>query len=153
MNVRRAAPADAPALATLRALWMTGDGAPPEFEERMADWLAHEGDRRTTWLAELDERPVGMASMAEYRRMPKPDVPDSRWGYVSNVFVRAELRGRGIGSALLAALVETADERSYERLVLRPDPSALDFFARAGFVDADAGAGDHRLVVRARRSK
>lgn len=151
--MRVAGSEDTAALATLRALWMTGDGAPPGFEARMADWLADEGDRRTTWLAELDGRPAGMASMAEYRRMPKPDVPDSRWGYVSNVFVRGELRGRGIGSALMAALVEAAEARAYERLVLRPDPSALEFFARLGFVDAGEDAGDHRMLVRARRSK
>ena len=145
--------ADTAALASLRALWITGGSADAEFRQRMAAWLAGEGERRTTWLAEVAAQPVGMASMAEYLRMPKPGVPDSRWGYVSNVYVREGLRGRGIGSALLAALIAAAEERAYERLVLRPDPAALAFFARAGFVDADAGAGDHRLLVRARRSK
>ena len=153
MNVREAGPADVAALATLRALWIAGTESDPDFERRMADWLADEGDRRTTWLAEHESRPVGMASMAEYRRMPKPGEPDSRWGYVSNVFVREELRNRGIGAALLGAVVAAADERAYARLVLRPDPRALRFFARAGFVDADEAAGDHRLLVRARRSK
>jgi GNAT superfamily N-acetyltransferase len=45
--------------------------------------------------------PVGMASMFEYRRMPRPRRPDSRTGYVSNMFVREDVRNRGIGSALL----------------------------------------------------
>ena len=61
----------------------------------MAGWLAAEGERRTTWLAVLDEAPVGMASLFEYRRMPRPGLPDSRWGYVSNMFVPESPSGTG----------------------------------------------------------
>jgi GNAT superfamily N-acetyltransferase len=107
-----------------------------------------EGDRRTTWLATLAGAPVGMTSLFEYRRMPRPGQPDSSWGYVSNVFVREDVRDRGIGSALLAALVAAADERGYVRLVLSPQERALPFFRRAGFVFAGEAAGDHRLLVR-----
>jgi GNAT superfamily N-acetyltransferase len=134
---------DVGAIAWLRALWSAGAGADPEFERRMAAWLAVEGDRRTTWLAT-----AGMASVFEYRRMPRPGRPDSRWGYVSNMFVREGLRNRGIGSALLAAIIATADERGYARLVLSPTPQSLPFYRRAGFVVPDDTVGDDRLLVR-----
>jgi GNAT superfamily N-acetyltransferase len=145
--VRVAGVGDAGALAWLRALWSAEAGGDAAFARRMAGWLAAEGDRRTTWLAAIDE-PVGMASMFEYRRMPRPGRPDSRWGYVSNMFVREDVRNRGIGSALLGAVIAVADERRYARLVLSPSARALPFYRRAGFVVPDAAAGDDRLLVR-----
>jgi GNAT superfamily N-acetyltransferase len=146
--VRVAGAGDAGALAALRALWSAEAGADAGFERRMAGWLAAEGERRTTWLAGLEGAPVGMASMFEYRRMPRPGRPDSRWGYVSNMFVREALRNRGIGSALLGAVIATADERRYARLVLSPSARALPFYRRAGFLVPDEGVGDDRLLVR-----
>jgi GNAT superfamily N-acetyltransferase len=145
--VRVAGRADAPAIAALRALWTAGDDE-PGFERRMADWLAAEGERRTTWLAERAGAPVGMASMLEYRRMPRPNRPDSRWGYLGNMFVREEERGRGIGTALLGAVIAAADERGYARLVLSPSAESVAFYRRAGFVVPDAAAGGDRLLVR-----
>jgi GNAT superfamily N-acetyltransferase len=144
--VRVAGAGDADALAPLRSLWTGAEH--PEFAARMADWLASEGERRTTWLAVAGDAPAGMASMLEYRRMPRPGRPESRWGYVSNMFVREELRDRGIGSRLLGAVVTAARERGYARLVLSPSARALPFYRRAGFVVPDDAAGDDRLLVR-----
>ena len=125
--VRVAQASDSRTLAWLRSLW--SDGSDPGFAERMAAWIAAEGERRTTWLATAAGEPAGMASMFEYRRMPRPGRPDARWGYVSNMFVPAELRDRGIGSALLAAVIAAADHRGYVRLVLSPSARALPFYA------------------------
>jgi GNAT superfamily N-acetyltransferase len=144
LAVRVATAADTAALASLRALWSEG-GVEPGFAARMAAWLDAEGDRRTTWLATLGDAPAGMASLFEYRRMPRPGRPDSRWGYVSNMFVREDLRNRGIGSALLDAIITAADDRGYARLVLSPSERSIPFYRRAGFRVPD---GDDRLLVR-----
>lgn len=146
--VREAGAADAGAVADLRAAWAAADVEDPTFAARMADWLAAEGERRTTWLAWLDDAPVGLASLFEYRRMPKPGLPGSRWGYVSNMFVREEARDAGVGAALLDAVIAIADERGYARLVLSPAERAIPFYERAGFLVPDGGAGAHRLLVR-----
>jgi GNAT superfamily N-acetyltransferase len=145
--IRIAGAADVAALAQLRARW-SDTPADVAFERRMADWLASEGERRTTWLATLDGQPVGMASMLEYRRMPRPGRDDSRWGYVGNMFVREQARDRGIGSKLLNAIIATAEQRGYVRLVLSPSERALAFYRRAGFMVPDAEAGGDRLLVR-----
>lgn len=142
-----ASASDVDALATLRAIWSTGNPDEPGFERQLADWLAGEGDRRTTWLASVDELPVGMASMLEYRRMPHPGRAGSRWGYVSNMFVLEDFRGRGIGSALLQELVDVARARHYARLVLSPSDQATAFYRRAGFMSPDNTDSD-RLLVR-----
>jgi GNAT superfamily N-acetyltransferase len=146
--VRAAGPDDLPAVAELRALEAGGVASDPAFERRLGDWLAAEGDRRTTFLALLDGAPVGMASLFEYRRMPRPGRPDSSWGYLANMFVREEARGRGTGAALVEALVAAADARGYARLVLSPSPRAVPLYLRAGFVVPDDAAGSDRLLVR-----
>ena len=145
--VHEAGAGDVAAIASLRRLWSAG-GEEPGFEGRMGAWLAAEGDRRTTWLAVRAGRPVGLASLFEYRRMPHPARPDSRWGYVGNMFVCEDVRDWGIGSALLAALIAAADERGYARLVLSPTVRAREFYRRAGFIVPDEEAGDDHLLVR-----
>jgi GNAT superfamily N-acetyltransferase len=149
LEVRVAGERDLAVVAALRAQWTPGAGPDDDFEEQLAEWLAAEGDRRTVWLAFLDDEPAGLASLFEYRRMPRPGRMSSAWGYVSNMFVREDARGRGVGSALLSALVEAADARGYARLVLSPTLRAVPFYERAGFVVPDERAGDdNRLMVR-----
>lgn len=130
--VRVAGEGDVAAVASLRLAW--GDGAhgrDPDFERH---------------LAELAGEPVGMASLYEYRRMPRPGRMDSRWGYVGNMFVRAERRDRGIGSALLSAIIAAAHVRDYARLTVSPTPRSVPFYRRAGFVDADGDAAELLLT-------
>jgi GNAT superfamily N-acetyltransferase len=147
IRVRLTGAADIPAIAALRAQW-TGATSDPEFERRVRAWLEAEGERRLVWLATRGDEPTGLASMLEYHRMPRPDRLDSRWGYVGNMFVREDLRNRGIGSALLAAIVAESNARGYARLVLSPTERAVPLYRRAGFVDADAWAGNDRMLVR-----
>src|SRR4051812_50084590 len=110
IRVRLTDAGDIPTIAALRAQW-TGAQSDPGFEARVAAWLAAEGDRRLVWLATLGDEPAGLASMLEYHRMPRPDRLDSRWGYVGNMFVREDLRDRGIGSGLIAAIGAGAQGR------------------------------------------
>jgi len=146
--VRMAATGDAPAIAWLRARFLDAPATGEAFTREVAEWLEDEGERRTTWLAERDGAVLGMASLFEYRRMPKPGLPGSRWGYVSNMFVREEARDAGVGAALLDAVIAAADERGYARLVLSPAERAIPFYERAGFVVPTQAAGSDRLLVR-----
>ncbi len=149
-EVRVAAGDDDIALAYLRSLW-TGVEPDAVFEKRLSDWLASEGDRRTTWLAWVGQDVIGMASLFEYRRMPRPGRDESRWGYLSNMFVRDEFRNQGVGSALLSEIVAIAEQRGYARVVLSPSERAVPFYQRAGFVvPDDPKAGDPLLVRPAR---
>jgi GNAT superfamily N-acetyltransferase len=151
VEIRLATPADIVPLAALRRqVRKTTDD--PGFERRFAEWFAAEGDRRTTWIAEQPgaggSRPIGCASLVEYRRMPAPDRPDAAWGYLGNMFVVEGLRDAGVGSALLAAVLAAADYRGYVRVVLAPSERSIPFYRRAGFIDAGADAASDRLMVR-----
>ena len=144
--MRVAGPDEMPAIALLRSRW-SGTQADGVFEHRLSEWLAAEGDRRTTWLAWRGEHPIGMASLFEYRRMPRPGRADSRWGYLSNMFVAEEFRNQGVGSALLDAIIQAARGRAYARILLSPSERAIPFYLRAGFLIPDASAGADRLLV------
>nr|WP_246304167.1 GNAT family N-acetyltransferase [Nocardioides thalensis] len=129
-------------IADLRRAWTEENhGGPvddPGFEERFAAWADRERDQRITWLAVAGEQPVGMLNMLVFERMPWPgqggavDRPGS-WGYVANVYVRAEQRNAGIGAQLVAACVEHADSNRFARIVLAPSERSVPFYGRLGF--------------------
>jgi predicted GNAT family N-acyltransferase len=57
-------------------------------------------------------------------------LPDGRIGRMA---VRQSWRGRGVGSALLAALIARARERGFEQARLHAQTHALGFYQRHGF--------------------
>ncbi len=148
VEVRLAGEDDVAVIAWLCAIWTGADPTNPELAEWIAAWLADEGERRTSWLAFSGELPVGMVGLVEYRRMPRPGRLDSRWGYVSGMFVLEEFRKCGVGAALLGALVGAAEERSYVRVVVAPSDEAIPLYRRAGFVLPGSEEGADALLVR-----
>ena len=138
--IRRAGDADLAAIARLRREMTTeqeGGRRDPGFEERFAAWWARESSRRITWLAEVEHRPVGAMSLAEFERMPRPGRATGRWGYLGNAFVLAPHRNQGVGSQLLAAVLGYAREHDLARVVLSPAQRSVPFYQRAGFGPAD----------------
>ena len=138
-TIRRATDADAAALAALRretAAELDSERSDPGFEDRFAAWLARESPRRIIWLAEAAAL-VGAMNLTVFERMPRPGRAPARWGYLGNAFVLAAYRNRGIGSQLLAALLDHAREQGFVRVVLSPTERAIPFYQRAGFGPAD----------------
>ena len=115
-----------------------GDIADPDFDENPAAWFARESSRRIMWLAREGGRPVGMMNLAIYERMPRPGRALSLWGYLGNVFVLAAYRNRGIGSQLVSAALDYADENGFARVVLSPTERSIPLYERAGFGPAGA---------------
>lgn len=77
-------------------------------------------------LARADDgQPLGSARLS----------PDQRIGCMA---VLPAWRGRGIGGALLAALIEEARRRRWPRLDLQAPPATLPFYARHGFLPVGA---------------
>jgi len=66
--------------------------------------------------------------------------------------VREDRRNRGIGSALIGAVIDAANERRCARVVLSPTARSVPFYRRAGFVAADGEAGELMLLRADRRS-
>jgi len=136
-EVRLASPGDVDALAALRRAWVEEQhGGPvddPAFEADFRAWFAGEGDLRITWLAEAEGLALGMVNLRIFDRMPRPGRAPSRWGYLSNFFVRAEHRGRGVGGRLLEHCVRYADDHGFVRVVLSPSELSVPLYVRTGF--------------------
>jgi GNAT superfamily N-acetyltransferase len=139
VTVRVAGTDDRRSLVALRRAWNEEDAGAPidddELEARLVAWLEDEWATRTFFLVEDDGEPVGMANVKRYVRMPVAGRADAgHWGYVGNVFVRADRRDAGVGRVLMDALVAWCAERGYERLRLAPSERARPFYERLGFV-------------------
>ena len=139
--IRLATWEDREAVAGLRRAWTeeyTGREVPDDgFQQRFDEWLEREQDQRVTWLGFVDDEPVAMLNLLVFTRMPRPgQVAASRWGYLANFFVRAQHRGTGLGTRMLAACMSYADDHGLVRVVLSPSERSVPVYARAGFEPA-----------------
>lgn len=55
-------------------------------------------------------------------------------GHIGRVAVLRDWRGRGVGTGLMAYLIEAAQRQGYRRIFLDAQVEALDFYRRLGFV-------------------
>lgn len=150
VTVRRAARADAPVLARLRHEFRSPRGTNTESEREFLDrceaWMRERlGDSSPwrVWLAEADGAPVGAVWLQIVEKLPNP-VAEGEWhGYVSNLFVRAAVRGGGVGSVLLRCALDECDRVGVDNVFLWPTPRSRSLYARHGF-----DAADNMLVLR-----
>jgi len=94
-------------------------GVPAEMELDASDPLSRHA------LARWGEVVVGTGRL----------LPD---GHLGRMAVLAEWRGRGVGAALLQALMDEAVRRGMRRLMLSAQTHAIGFYARFGFVPEGA---------------
>ena len=134
-EVRRAEARDAAAVAEIHnqgivARSATFDTELRTPEERRA--VIERGDPRFPILvAELDGRVAGWASLTQHS--PRPCYAGIA---ECSVYIHAEARGRGVGTALMGALVDEARRLGFWKLVSRAFPfneASRALCARAGF--------------------
>ena len=70
-------------------------------------------------------------------------------GHIGRMAVLKDWRGRGVGGALLAALIEAAREAGHAQAQLNAQVHALGFYARYGFVAEGAVFDDAGIPHRA----
>jgi phosphinothricin acetyltransferase len=91
------------------ATFETTPPSPEEMSRRLADVRRHQ----LPWLvAEAEGQFSGYAYLSPFR--PRPAY---RYGVEGSIYVEANARGRGIGRALLAALVERARARGLRHMI------------------------------------
>jgi GNAT superfamily N-acetyltransferase len=138
VTVRRATPADAPALAGLRWSRATQDHGHQgdnraELVAAMADWMrTHPGHQ--AYVAELGGEVVGMAWLALLDRVPTATSYSRRGGDVLSVFVVPGLRNRGVGARLMAAILQEASRLELEQVTVHSSSRAVPFYERNGWV-------------------
>lgn len=136
LEIRDAAPADAPAIARIYNQGIEDRVATLETELRSpaerAAWLAAREPRHPVLVAvDRTGDVLGWASLNRFNSRPAYDhVGDF------SVYVARESRGRGVGDALLGALIDRALALGYHKLVLAAFPTnapGLRLYARHGF--------------------
>lgn len=92
----------------------------------------------TVLVAESDGGVVGMATMQRLISTAMGEYV----GLIEDVIVDEAYRKRGIGKALLEALIAESAARGYARLALgadRRNTNAIDFYRSRGFVSSQMG--------------
>ena len=120
--IRTAILADAEAIRTIynhevENTTATMDLVPRSLDDQL-EWLAARSGAFATIVAELDGEVVGFASLSPYKERAayRPTVEDS-------VYVRRDLGGRGIGKALLTAVIELAATSGFHSVMARIEAS------------------------------
>ncbi|WP_232511384.1 GNAT family N-acetyltransferase [Micromonospora sediminimaris] len=126
MIVRRAGVADVAALAELRGI----DG---NTLRAYADWVAAHAQTHLPFVAEIDGLVVGAAWLHVAQRVPGNGALERWYGDIQSVEVRAEYRNRGIGGALMAAILAEARARGLLHVTVHSGRRAVDFYLRNGF--------------------
>lgn len=137
--IRRAGSRDARTLARLRFEFRTTLHDPVEsdrvFYRRVVPWMAREirARRWVAWLAEQGKQAVGCVWMFRMPKLPNPGGEPEMHAYVSNFYVREALRGRGIGSRLIGAVIETCEAEGVDSIILWPTERSKPLYLRHGF--------------------
>ena len=121
LMVRNATAADAAAIATIYNQGIIDRIATLETVERTPEervaWLAARGPRHPVLVAERDRVVAGWGSL-------NPFNPRKAYEYVADfsVYVERAWRGKGVGSALLRALIARAQHLGYHKMALSAFP-------------------------------
>ena len=142
-KVRLASGADALTLARLRYEFRSsirevveGDEA---FVERCAAWMQErlrpESDWKC-WIAECEQTTVGNVWAQLVEKIPNPVVESECYVYLTNLYVREELRRHGIGAMLLSAALAWSRSVQVQTVILWPTERSKPFYVRHGFSQA-----------------
>ncbi|MBE7195795.1 MAG: GNAT family N-acetyltransferase [Gordonia polyisoprenivorans] len=107
-----------------------GDG---EVSDVLAEWMELEGQRHLTWIAEDGTVPIGMIWLALLPRVPRPHLRDRWSGDIQTFWIRPDHRRRGLGRRMLDEIVDEADRRGLERVVVHSSEGAVSIYESVGF--------------------
>ncbi len=107
---------EAPLRALRHAVFVVEQGVPEALE-----WDGADAECRHVLAEDAEGRAIGCGRL----------LPD---GHIGRMAVLAPWRGRGVGTALLEALVALARELGHARVALNAQTHAVPFYARCGFV-------------------
>lgn len=144
-RIRRAVPGDARALARLRYEFRSEIAPPVEAETRFlarcARWMSARLRRGRAWhcsvVEDADGELIGAAWLQVIEKLPNPVGESERHGYITNLYLRAPYRGRGIGGRLLVALLAECDRATVDAVILWPTPRSRSLYERNGFAVRD----------------
>ncbi len=108
----------------------TFDTEPATLEES-EQWLRERSHPYAVLVAEHGGEVIGWAALKAFASKPA-----YRFTAENTVYVRVDMRGRGVGALLLARLLEVAAENGFRTVIARiaaPNPASVRLHRRLGF--------------------
>ncbi len=151
-EIRRAAPADAPLLATHRVAMFRDMGrTTPAIEPSLLDvcttYLAEaiRKDEYVGWIAQLSDDPsiaIGGAGVQLRPLVPRTDPTGQflligREGLVLNVYVAESYRRRGVARDLMNTIIRWVPDAGIVRLVLHASADGRSLYESLGFLPSN----------------
>ncbi len=151
MTFRPHTPRDFRAIADLRWRLKTEGMATAElpekarFVERYLDHLHRQEALGQTvhWVIDEAGRVRGVMTLRRVAKETALDGTDTAWGYLTNAIVERSVRNQGLGTALLAHLIDAARAEGLEFLLVWPSAQSRSLYRRAGF----EGDGDPMMLA------
>ena len=145
LRIRPATAGDADEIARLRWEFSLEEREPTEpgdaFIRRMASELRRylASGRWSIWVAEdpgAPRRVIATVFLQRIDKVPRPYPRPAAWGYITNVYVDAAWRDRGVGRSVMDVAIAAARSEGLDTLLLWPSRRAVPFYERAGFAPA-----------------
>ncbi|THV21707.1 GNAT family N-acetyltransferase [Glycomyces paridis] len=138
VEVRPARPDEYAAVAVLRWRWEVENGEAPAvepeaFASRFAAWAAANEAAFRCVAAVRDGAVVGMAWLAVAPRVPTPLAFERAAGDLQSVYLVPEERSGGVGSRMVAAVLDLARELGLDRVTVHSGTKSIPVYARNGF--------------------
>ena len=137
-TIRHAERGDIPAISAIyRPAVLHGTATfeidPPDEQEMLARFEAICGGGYPYLVAEYTGHVVGYAYAALYRTRPA-----YRWSVEDSVYVAPDSQGKGVGHALLAALITASEAKGFRQIIAvigdSDQPASIALHRRAGFI-------------------
>jgi len=140
---RLATPSDAPELLRLAATMYSSmglDASGAEWRERASTLLAEQlgGDTLCMFAVDDPARAGALAACggaAIIERIPGPNTPTGRWGYVQWMVTEPAYRRRGLARAVFTSILGWLEQRGVTNVELHATPSGEPLYRSFGFVD------------------
>ncbi|HEY0765454.1 MAG TPA: GNAT family N-acetyltransferase [Pyrinomonadaceae bacterium] len=140
VEIRLASAAEVATLARLRYELRSSSQQAVEDERaflgRCEPWMRERvgsGGAWQCWIAERETHVIGAVWAQLVEKIPNPTAEPESYVYLTSFYVREEYRGKGIGSQLLAAVVEWSRSKNAQMIILWPTEESKRFYLRHGF--------------------
>lgn len=139
-TIRIATASDANMLARLRYAFRSSLGQVCEsdesFVQRCTLWMQErlqDGNSWKSWIAEQGQTPVGNLWAQLIEKIPNPTSEPEYHAYLTNLYVREDCRGQGIGSMLLSEAFDWIQRNDVHAVILWPTERSRALYVRHGF--------------------